>query len=211
MLVVGAPNDGARRKKECRMKKAIGSVFGRAALAAVAVAAMSAFADETYQVTANGITGGIDLTAMAGYDALSLAGPGSGDIYMTGTVVHASATVANPFTLVGKGGGLNMYSTGLNAVPLKFTGTSGYFDFQNENFTLGDDWQDKLQLPSSGAFTVSLKTFDLSAPTARRTTPAPLPACIELRTWRERASSCRAAMAPARRSSCAESAPLSNT
>ena len=94
----------------------------------------------------------------------------------------AFALGARTITVDAKGGGLNMYSTGLNAVPLKFTGTSGYFDFQNENFTLGDDWQDKLQLPSSGAFTVSLKTFDLSAPTARRTTPAPLPACIGPRT-----------------------------
>ena len=129
---------------------------------ALAVAASGA---TVYQVTDNIISGGIDLTT-GGYDPLSLAGPASGDIYMTGTVVHAAATVSSPFQLVGKGGGLNLMSSGLLSSPLKVTGTSGYFDFQNENIALGDDWRDRLQLPAYSAnFYVSFKTFDVAGGT----------------------------------------------
>ena len=123
--------------------------------------ATAVYGATVYQVTDNIPSGGIDLTT-GGYDPLSLAGPSSGDLYMTGTVVHAAASVATPFNLVGKGGGLNLTSSGLLAAPIKFTGT-GYFDFQDENITLGDDWRDKLQLPStySSSTYVSFKTFDV--------------------------------------------------
>ena len=133
-------------------------------VAACACMATAAYGATVYQVTENGIVNGIDLTT-GDYDPLSLAGPSSGDLYMTGTVVHAAASVATPFNLVGMGGGLNMFSSGLLTSPLKFTGTAGYFDFQNENITLGDDWRDKLQLPSSSSFYVSFKTFDIAGGT----------------------------------------------
>ena len=139
-------------------------IIGLACAAACACMAAAAYGATVYQVTDNGIVDGIDLTT-GGYDPLSLAGPASGDLYMTGTVVHAEATMATPFNLVGMGGGLNLASSGLLSSPLRFTGSAGYFDFQNENITLGDDWASRLQLPTSSSFYVSFKTFDIAGGT----------------------------------------------
>jgi len=130
------------------------------AAAACALGVAQAEEKSVYQVTSGG-EAGIDLTALGDtYYKDRLAGPGSKSVVcVTGAVTHAAASGA-AFGLVGRGGRLNLWQTGLIDAdrhlvhPLAISGAGGTnadgttapaFDIWDGKLTLGADWASQLR------------------------------------------------------------------
>ena len=107
------------------------SVLARLCLPAAFFAAsalcLSANALEVYQITGD-VSGGIDLTAMAGYYADRIEGPSGNHAYFTGPLtVDPTISTSNLFRLIGRGKALhiNENASGFHSLPLMLYNADG--------------------------------------------------------------------------------------
>ena len=91
------------------------------------VLCLSANALEVYQITGN-VSGGVDLTAMAGYYADRIEGPSGDHAFFTGPLtVDPTISTSNPFRLIGRGKALhiNENASGFHSLPLMLYNADG--------------------------------------------------------------------------------------